>query len=412
MARILFAPETFNLGETTRAIEVARELDRMGHQVRFIGYSEQYASMIENAEFSFDRLEPTLSARDAQRLLAVDQGRGIGHPFTLSTVRRRVANEVRYINEWNAEAVVTGTMLTTFISARATRTPLAYVRPCVSSRQLLGSETYLPILSGDTYLVRRANALLSRIVLALLRKLSWKPAAFKHVAREYGVALPKRTIDALQADLNLICGVPLPDRSLQFDASEISVGPMFARGGAELDSELADLLAARKQPVIYVGMGSSAQASVFCSVLDQIAQMKVDVITGGSNYLSDSLRSTLPSNVHIRDHIPVERLRGRIDASVIHGGEGTVHAACALGVPFVGMGFQVEQRWNIEQCVRAGNALPFDRRVLMRGELPALIRRLLHDNHMKSRAHQIGGEVRAQNGARNAAEAIVTEFGL
>nr|WP_225752423.1 hypothetical protein [Pseudoclavibacter sp. Marseille-Q3772] len=39
MSRILFAPETFNLGETSRGVEVARELARRGYDVLFMGYS-------------------------------------------------------------------------------------------------------------------------------------------------------------------------------------------------------------------------------------------------------------------------------------------------------------------------------------------------------------------------------------
>lgn len=41
--RVLFAPETFNLGETTRAIEIAKALRQRGCELLFTGYSDRFA---------------------------------------------------------------------------------------------------------------------------------------------------------------------------------------------------------------------------------------------------------------------------------------------------------------------------------------------------------------------------------
>lgn len=37
--RVLLAPETFNLGETSRAVETAAALTDAGHAVHIMGYS-------------------------------------------------------------------------------------------------------------------------------------------------------------------------------------------------------------------------------------------------------------------------------------------------------------------------------------------------------------------------------------
>ena len=62
--RVLFAPETSNLGETTRAIKL---------------------------------LAPELSEAEADQLIAQDQGRRLRHPFTTNMVRERVASKHRLI---------------------------------------------------------------------------------------------------------------------------------------------------------------------------------------------------------------------------------------------------------------------------------------------------------------------------
>lgn len=49
-------------------------------------------------------------------------------------------------------------------------------------------------------------------------------------------------------------------------------------------------------------------------------------------------------------------------ASVFHGGEGTVQTACVTGKPFIGIGLQKEQEYNIKCCVDYGNAIQLKRR--------------------------------------------------
>lgn len=49
MARVLFVPETFNLGETSRGTEVARAMCADGHEVRFAGYSRRFSDHVTDA---------------------------------------------------------------------------------------------------------------------------------------------------------------------------------------------------------------------------------------------------------------------------------------------------------------------------------------------------------------------------
>lgn len=51
-------------------------------------------------------------------------------------------------------------------------------------------------------------------------------------------------------------------------------------------------------------------------------------------------------------------------------GEGTVQTACASGAPFAGIGLQTEQCFNLDECVRFGNALRFTVRTIRRRALP------------------------------------------
>ena len=60
MATVLFCPETFNLAEVTRMIEVARALDPR-HRVVFQGYEPDFAHLIADAGFDYRATEPAMS---------------------------------------------------------------------------------------------------------------------------------------------------------------------------------------------------------------------------------------------------------------------------------------------------------------------------------------------------------------
>lgn len=47
-----------------------------------------------------------------------------------------------------------------------------------------------------------------------------------------------------------------------------------------------------------------------------------------------------------------------------------MQTACASGAPFAGIGLQTEQCFNLDECVRFGNALRFTVRTIRRRALP------------------------------------------
>lgn len=404
--RILFAPETFNLGETSRAVEVAKHLTRRGHEVLFMGYSRRFADYVRDAGFTLDLLDPELSDSQADQLIAADQGRSLRHPFSTAMVRRRVASELALIGRWRPDCVVIGTTLTLFISARAAAVPLVYVRPFAMSKGHLAQMRTFPLCQGQSRLGEGVNRIAGRVVGTLAPRVRWKPASFSRVARQHGVSLPPRTLDALDADLTLICSLfPHLDRR-PLAPGELAVGPVYAHGGGELPEQVR-ALAASDRPVVYVGLGSSARRQLAVDILQQVAALDVEVVTSAGRYLGEDDRHQLPDNVQVEDFLPAHLLAGIIDASVIHGGEGTVQTACASGVPFAGIGLQSEQRFNIEECVRYGNAVRFTPRDIRAGRLPELLTRLLRDGDARRAAQQLHRAAHPV-GASNAASAILT----
>lgn len=395
MSRILFSPESFNMGETTRCIEIARAARERGHTVLFHVYSPKYIGLLESAELPVHLREPIMSDAEAEQIMALDQGRGVRHPFTTDMVRRRVAAELAAIRDFNADAVVIGSNLTMLLSARIAGVPIFYARPYAYSSTYFSKKPVGGELAAPGWLR------------AVARVFSYKPASFTRVAREYGLRLPRRTVDMLSADVNLICSLFTQLRGDSLVEPDVGVGPIYYRAPGELPQIVRE---PRERPLVYVGMGSSGSADILAQVLQQLSAAPVDVLVGGGVQLSEAETRLLGNNIHfagtVPGTIPAHLLAGHIDASITHGGEGTVQTACLAGVPFAGIAMQAEQSWNIEECVRYGNALRFTKNDVRRGNVRDILDRLLSDEGLRAKARQLGEAMRPMDGAALAVEKI------
>lgn len=393
MSRILFSPESFNMGETTRCIEIARVARERGHTVLFHVYSPKYVGLLESAGLPVHLREPIMSDAEAEQIMALDQGRGVRHPFTTDMVRRRVAAELAAIRDFSADAVVIGSNLTMLLSARIAGVPIFYARPYAYSSTYFSKKPVGGELAAPGWLR------------AVARVFSYKPASFTRVAREHGLRLPRRTVDMLSADVNLICSLFTQLRGDSLVDPDVGVGPIYYRAPGELPQIVRE---PRERPLVYVGMGSSGSADILAQVLQQLSAAPVDVLVGGGVQLLDT--GLLGNNIHfagtVPGTIPAHLLAGHIDASITHGGEGTVQTACLAGVPFAGIAMQAEQSWNIEECVRYGNALRFTKNDVRRGNMRDILDRLLSDEGMRAKARQLGEAMRTMDGAALAVEKI------
>ena len=177
------------------------------------------------------------------------------------------------------------------------------------------------------------------------------------------------------------------------------VGPIFAH----LDAPLPEIVRTER-PLVYLGLGSSADRRLALAAATALGRLDVDVIAPIGHYLSAG--DVVPANVRVTPLLPAHRLGGLIDAAVIHGGQGTVQTACATGVPFVGMGLQPEQTWNVRQCVRRGNAIAVAPKSVSSAAFPAAVERVISDPIVRAAAEQVRRAYAAEDGAAAAAGAI------
>ncbi|MEC2870717.1 glycosyltransferase [Bacillus cereus] len=396
------------MAETTRSIEVAKKCSKYFHCI-FIGYSRKYAHLIEKANFEFIHLEPVLSEEDITQLMKVDQMKGIKHPFTYEHLKKRIENEKRIINDYRPAVIVIGTTLSMFISARVCQTPLVYIKPLAYTRIFfLKGHLELPAIINKPFLPRK-------FIMNMYRKvalgITYKPKSFAKLAKEEGVKLTKYTIDALDADYNLITTIPEISGVDELPANYKYIGPVYAKLDIAIPSFLESLPS--NQPVIYFAMGSSGSKEIIIKILHILKELSVTVICPMKKTLasSDNIFSNY-KNIILCDLLPAHKLGGIIDLSIIHGGEGTVQTACLSGKPFLGIGLQPEQKANINECVLFGNALALKRKDLTTKNLSKLIELSLTNKEMHNKAQEMQKLLENINGPVNAANFLVDHFAI
>ncbi|MEI3849219.1 MULTISPECIES: glycosyltransferase [unclassified Microbacterium] len=402
MATVLFCPITFNLAEVTRAIEVARALDSR-HDAVFMGYETDFAHLITEAGFDHRACEPGFTPAERDQALRYDQGRSLRSPYTRSLVSARVAVERTLIRTTDAAVVVNGTNPTSMISARAEGVPLVYPVPFALTRPHVEQTRRLGLVRGGS----RSALLLDRAATGALR---WAynhaplaPRAFAHVAKRNGVRPLRTVVSLLEADRNLLTVMPWELDGYVLPAGYERVGPIFAHLDAPLPP-IVEELAARDEPLVYLGLGSSASRELTLAAARQLGALPVNVIAPVRHYLRDG--DSLPGNVHVTDLLPAHRLGGLVDAAVLHGGQGTVQTACAAGIPFVGMGLQPEQVWNVDQCVNQGNALALAPKQAGTPALADAVRRVLADPGIRAAAERVRDAYADEDGAAASARII------
>lgn len=407
MPTLLFAPETLNIAETTRMIEIAHACGDAFH-CEFFGYGGEYEHLIAEAGFTCHTLEPRLTLQRAEELFKADRMERGGKFFTTAELTTRVQNELALYARLRPAAVVIGFTMSAFISPRVAGIPLVSVNPFALTRPFFEAR---PAVWGEmlrgTPLGWAPERLVNRIINAwALRTRAWT-RPMNATAKQFGAPGFPRTVDIFRGDYTLVTDIPqltgvpkLPDK-WQY------VGPIYARLAGEIPPEIAAL--PRDRPLIYFAMGSSANQAVLVRVLRMFAGQPYTVIAPVKRHLA-GLNVTIPNNVLVFDWLPAHLVNPLADAAVIHGGQGTVQTACASGTPFLGIGLQPEQDMNVLQAVQFGNALHLNRYALTEERVLTAVRRLLGEPTFRHKAAELRRELEQWPGAANVAAFLQQHF--
>lgn len=397
---LLLAPETFDLAETTRMLEVGRACSP-DFRVEAMCYGGRWTHLISDAGFACHCLAPHLTPDRIEALArALRMERG-GRMFTSNELNARVAGELDLFAELRPAAVVTGFVLSTCLSARIAQVPLVTVAPLAVTRPFFEA--------GMATMPERFDRGPMRLVPRRLKDTAtnwwglntrqWL-GPFNAVARRYGLRRFRRLVDLVEADEMLITSIPEIVGLTELPAHWRYVGPIFAHLPGEVPDEVRRL--PHDRPLVYCSMGSLPNAGIAARILGVLGELPVRAVSPAGAWLNGGRRPAVPDNVLLFDLLPAHRVCPLFDVALIHGGEGTVQTACATGVPFVGIGFTPEQDANIGMMVRQGTAERLARRDLDAGHVGAALERMLRPG-VRERAGRVQELFAMWDGPRNAA---------
>lgn len=405
---LLFAPETFNIAETTRMIEVAKAA-HSHFAPHFMGYGGAFVHLIEEAGFPFHLLEPHYTQAKIDHLWKVDRMEAFAAPFTVEEVRRRVRSERDLYTALQPTAIVIGFTMTVYLSARIARIPLVAVTPFAFTRPFLeaGLGTFPDQFRRGPLRWIPRSWLDRGLTWWALHTKAWTQT-FNMVLKENGLPPFPTLMDLWEADHMLVAEIPEITGVEQLPQGWHYVGPIFAHLPGDVPSQVKDF--AQKRPLIYCAMGSSGNREVVRQVIKAFAGRPYAVIAPVKAHLGGT-KVTVPDNVLVTGWLPAPQVNALADIAVIHGGQGTVQTACAAGTPFVGIGMQPEQEWNIDCMVRKGAAIRLSRNEINGDSLITAIETLLHDPQAYIAAAEIQRAYANNNGAEKAAAFLKDRFG-
>ncbi|MFD7661810.1 glycosyltransferase [Streptomyces sp. NPDC059788] len=407
-------------GHVVGVLEVARELARRGHEVRWYT-GRSFREQVEQAGAAFEPMSPELDFGGKSREEAYPDHAGLTglasfktgvRDIFYGTAPRQLEDLLAVLERFPADCIISDDMCygACFASER-TGIPLAWVS---NSIYILGSRDTAPLGRG----VQPSSSPLGRLRNALLR-FAGDQVAMRDMRREADrtrarVNLPRLRTSAMEniarpPALYLVGTVP----SFEYPRSDLLPGTHFVGGLLGLPPERFDPPGWWEElhdsrPVVLITQGTTANDVDWLLVPAVRALAGEDVlvvVTTGSSLDVDRLRP-LPDNVRLERFVPYHHLLPHVDVMLTNGGYNGVNAALAHGVPLV-VAPGSEEKPDVAARIKwAGAGLVLKRRAVSEATLRDGVRTVLKDDRYRRRAHALAREYQSCDAPRRAAELI------
>ena len=350
-------------GNVSPAVEIAKELQRRGHRVRFLGQSQQRESL-EHAGFGFSAYSKP-------------------GPWTATGKRGQLKNAVGFLS------LITGRSLGRDLAAEVRGVPTdLVVIDC--------------LLFGAMDVATREGIPYAVLVHSLYEAIDEKMAggAPGGVARLRG--LNPRKLWA-GADLVVVATLEELDRTPSRAESKLHyTGPALP--------ELARRATKPASPRILVSLSTTyvpGQAEVIQKVLDALAELPVSVVVTTGPAVDEGMLHA-PANAELHDYVLHTDVMPTTSLVIGHGGHSTTMLALAHDLPLlvIPMNLVFDQVLIGQAVTRSGAGLTIPSQSSA-DEISAEVQRMLADDTFRTQAARLGEAIRAEHGTQTAAKLLL-----
>ncbi len=420
-------PNCAYLSETSRMIEIYKELKRRNIEVVMATHGGPYEWLFEEEGIEYDIVHPHFTNERAREFVLTNTGeKGLAEFYTPDELDVHVKNEIEYFELKSVTKVVTGFTLSCAISARASNisyyvTHLGSFVPPVFEKKML-----VPTLVTD---LKIFNYIPEKWLVALVNNLMYKSKlatkSFNIVAQKYGVAPFNSMTEIMMADTVVVTDVPeiLGIEKEELENWKPSVknnkyynhpsklrygGAIYAKLFGDVSEEIINFLDSPK-PKIYVAL-TSGQSEVLKRVYEGIKDMDAQIIIlttlHNMKEIDSAVSSSQKKNILIVEHLPSHKVMPMVDLAIIHGGQGSIQTAIASGVPVLGIPLHVEQGLNVSILERHKAGIMQLKHRIMPDEVREKVTRILEDNNYKKNMLKLMSHQSKVDGVKRAADWI------
>jgi len=408
--RVLFSVPTFNAGETTRGLELAKALaagapDRAREtEIRFLSsYDESvgFSRLVAQAGFKMEPSELQISREEIEKFLAADHKSDefVTDPQFAQHVTDCILRKVR---DGGFDLIIHGFSPVVGIAAKITGKPAISFTPFPTDLGWVRSHMLkdVPDALENAVTIRLPRALRKALAKLAGKKLTertfFTQPTLSQAARNAGWQPDDPGLCGMLAQQRqLICDLPDFYEGHALPAGFHIVGPLFASPQAsQVDPEIEKVFAPGATNKVFVVMGSSAEKPYILEAAKTLLTggFRTVLVTSPETCPMEELKALgpVPEGSYITDRfVPSHLITPMADVTVIHGGQGTVQTAISSGVPLVGVAMQPEQQGNLDNVAACGAGMRVPRNFWEAVRIGKAVRTVLDDPSFRANANRL-----------------------
>jgi len=425
--QIICFPHFFYLSEVSRLIEMGNALRKLEQEVVFFSHGGPYESFARDAGFDVVSIPPTMSPERANEYMAYNRGEGSkslsSSFFTYEELKAYVPAEADALRQVNADAVLIGWNLPSYLSVQLAGIPIIVQQPGPWTAPFFDRKMaeFAPAVVGGGIVSIFHYLPMDRIVNWLMPRVHLWIKPFNQLALELGLPQYRSTLDFIAGDLTLVMDTP---SILGISPEELEGyrpvhpeffhkppkykygGPCYARLPGGVSEPVRDHFDTPGTK-LYCAMGMSGSPRVLRSIIDIVRDLDLRTLIVTTTILDDDDHNGSSDQVPIESHVPAHLVNPLADVAITHGGAGTVQTAIHSGTPLVGIPMHQEQTGNISLVKRQGAGLMLRKQELTRKHLASALETLVTDSRFQENMRRLKREQDKLDGAAKAAQEIV-----
>lgn len=402
-----------NLGDFTRAVETAVEMQNTGADVVFYNHGSVHLNKIENRGLNCIPLYPELSWEQHEVIMDINRYKApVGTPIPVSKAEwiAMTESDLEVLQNFKPDGVYAGLNLSSMIAVPYAKLPMVTQVPTVNCPAFIQNKMYnMPNIMEKNFFMR--YILPGTVKRSIMRKVLTGDVAknslteFNKARKHFGLRPIYNIVDLVKGDLTLLPDLP----ELSGLAKEKLTkgyyysGPIFAQMDMPVPKEVATVFS-NEGINVFCSLGSSGFPESLKLIIQTLKMLpNVNIVCATTTILNPEELGPNTDTFYAAKFMPAHLVNEMADVAILHGGQGTIQTAVWAGTPVIGIGFQGEQQANIDGIAKQGMAIRIPLWGVTEKRILKAFYKIQHRSYV-SNAKRMQQLVRSVNGAGKSVE--------